>query len=95
VGSFEVWYWRRVEKIKYTDQVRNEEMLQRAKEGRNILHAIKRRKTNWVGHILRRNCLRKHVIGGMIARTKVAGRRGTRRKQLLDDIKERRGYAYW
>jgi hypothetical protein len=57
VGSFEVWYWRRVEKIKYTDQVRNEEMLQRAKEERNILHAIKRRKTNWVGHILRRNCL--------------------------------------
>jgi hypothetical protein len=27
------------------------------KEGRNILHTIRRRKTNWIGHILRRNCL--------------------------------------
>jgi hypothetical protein len=32
------------------------------KEERNILHAIKRRKVNWIGHILRRNCLLKHAI---------------------------------
>jgi hypothetical protein len=31
------------------------------KEERNIVHTIKRRKANWIGHILRRNCLLKHV----------------------------------
>jgi hypothetical protein len=55
--------------------VRNE-VLHRVKEDRNILHTIKRRKTNWIGHILRRNCLLKHVIEG-----NVEGRiEGTREK---------------
>ena len=51
--------------ISWTDRVRNE-VLQRVKEGRNILHTVKRRKANWIGQILRRNCLLKHVIGGKI-----------------------------
>jgi hypothetical protein len=73
--------------------VRNEEVLHRVKEERNILHTIKRRKANWIGHILRRNCLLKHVIEGKIkGRIEIMGRRGRRRKQLLDYIKERRGY---
>jgi hypothetical protein len=49
---------------------------------RNILHKIKRRKTNWIGHWLGRNCLRKHVFDGRIEET---GRQGRRRTQLLDD----------
>jgi hypothetical protein len=56
--SFEMWCWRRMEKIIWTDRVRNEEILHRVKE-RNILHKIKRRKANWIGHSLRRNCLLK------------------------------------
>jgi hypothetical protein len=55
--SFEMWCWRRMEKISWTDRVRNAEILHRVKEKRNILHTIKRRKANWIGHILRRNCL--------------------------------------
>jgi len=55
------------------------------KEERNILHKIKRRKSNWIGHILRRNCLIKHVIERKIeGRTEVTGRQGRRRKRLLD-----------
>jgi hypothetical protein len=38
--------------------------LHRVKEERNILRTIKRRKANWIGHIVRRNCLLKHVIEG-------------------------------
>jgi hypothetical protein len=73
--------------------VRNEEVLYRVKEERNILHTIKRRKANWIGHILRRNCLLKHVIEGKLeGRIEMTGRRGRRRKQLLDDLKENRGY---
>jgi hypothetical protein len=59
------------------------------KEGRNILHTIRRRKANWIGHILRRNCLIKHIIEGKILGTR---RRGRRRMQLLDDLKETRSY---
>jgi hypothetical protein len=82
-----------MEKISWTDRERNEEVLHRVKEERNILHTIKRRKANWSGHILRRNCLLKHVIEGKLeGRIEVAERRGRRSKQLLDDIKETRGY---
>jgi hypothetical protein len=55
--SFEMWCWRRMKNISWTDHVRNEEVLLRVKEQRNILHEISKRKANWVGHILRRNCL--------------------------------------
>jgi len=59
----------------------------------NIVQTIKRRKANWIGHILRRNCLPEHVIEGEIKeRTKLTGRRGRRHKQLLDDLEEKRVY---
>jgi hypothetical protein len=63
--SIEMWCWRRMEKIRWADRVRNE-VLHRVKEERNILHTIKRRKANWIGHVLRRNCLLKHVIEGKL-----------------------------
>jgi len=45
------------------------------------------------GHLLRRNCLLKRVIGGkMEKRIDVTGRRGRRRKRLLDEHKKERGY---
>jgi ppGpp synthetase/RelA/SpoT-type nucleotidyltranferase len=46
---------RRMEKMSWTDRVRNEEVLHRVKEERNILHKIERRKGNWIGHISRKN----------------------------------------
>ena len=69
-------------------------MLQRVKEERNILNTIKRRKTYWIGHILRSNCLLKQVIEGKIeGRIDVMLRRRRRRKQLRDILKETRGYC--
>jgi hypothetical protein len=91
--SFETWCWRRMEKISWTDRVRNEEVLHRVKEERNIVQTIQRRKANWIGHILHRNCLLKHVIEGKLeGKIEMMGRRGRRRKQLLDDLKEKRRY---
>jgi hypothetical protein len=46
--------------------VRNEEVLNTINEERNILRRVNRRKANWFGHIMRRNCLLKHVIEGKI-----------------------------
>ena len=68
----------------------NEEVLLRVNEQRNILHEIRKRKANWIGHILRRNCLLKQVIEEKIkGEMEVARRRGKRRKKLLDDLKDR------
>jgi len=81
--------------ISWTDHVRNEVVVLRVKEQRNILHETRKRKANWIGHILRRNCLLKQVIEGKIkGEMEVARRRGRRRKKLLDDLKYRRGYFH-
>jgi len=63
-----MWCWRRMEKIGWTDHVRNPTQ-------------IRKQKANWIGHILRRNCLLKQVIEGKIkGEMEVARRRGRRRK---------------
>ena len=42
-----------------------EEVLHRVKKQRNIIHTVKRRKVNWIGHILHGNCLLEHIEGGV------------------------------
>jgi hypothetical protein len=70
-------------------------VLHKVNEQRKILHEIRKRKANWIGYILRRNCLLKHVIEGNIkGETEGTRRRGKRRKKLLDDLKDRRGYSH-
>ena len=92
--SFEMWCWRR-EKISWTDHVRNEEVLLRVNEQRNILHEISKWKANWIGQTLRRNCHLQRVTEGKIkGGIEVIERRGRRRKKLLDDLKEMRGYCH-
>ena len=61
----------------------------------SVLHEISKWKANWIGHILRRNCLLQQFIEGKIkGGIEVTGRRGRRRRKLLDDLKERRGYCH-
>ena len=63
-------------------------------EQRNILHEIRKRKDNWIGHILRRNCLLKDVIEGKIkGEMEVTRKRGRKRRKLLDDLKDKRRYS--
>jgi len=84
-----------MEKISWTDHVRNEGVLLRVNEHKNILHEIRNQKANWIGHILRRNCLLKQVIEGKIkGEMGVTRRRGRRCKELLDDLKDRSGYSH-
>jgi hypothetical protein len=59
---------------------------------RNIPQTVKRRSANCIGHTWRRNCLLKHVTEGKINGGIEVTRRGARRrKQLLDDLMEKRG----
>ena len=57
------------------------------------MHTVTRRKANWIGHILHGNWLLKHVIGGKVeGRIEVKARRGRKREQPLDDLKDTRRY---
>jgi hypothetical protein len=78
--------------IIWTDLVRNGGVLRGVKEESNVLHTVNGWEAIWIGHILRRNCRVKYLIKGKIeSRTEMTGRQGRRRKQLLDDLKARRG----
>jgi hypothetical protein len=58
------------------------------KDETNTINTIKERKADWIGHILRRNCLLKHVTEGKIEGTRLRGRR----RKVLDDLEEKRRY---
>jgi hypothetical protein len=60
--NFELWCWRRIEKITGTERVRSGEVLHRAKEERNILHTVIRRKSYWIGHVWRSKCSIRRII---------------------------------
>ena len=74
-----------MEKIKWTEKVTNEQVLERLREKRTLLNNILRR----IGHILRRNCLLHDAIEGQMTEVKGVGRRRT---QFLDDLRNRRRY---
>ena len=78
-----MWFLRRMKKFSWIDGVKNEEILYRVKEEKNIIHIIKRRKGNCIGHILHRNCLLKNFTEEYIERRiEVEVRRGRRCKQV-------------
>ena len=79
-----------MERISWTGHVRHQEVSRRVKE-RNILHTIKLRRANWIGNILHMNCPLRHIIEGKTyGGTEATRKHGRRRKQLLDDLKERK-----
>jgi len=58
-----------MEETSCTDCVRKEEVLHRVNEDRNMLRTVNGREGIWIGHMLRRSCLTKHVIEGKIEGT--------------------------
>ena len=60
--AFEMWVLRRMERVKWTDKIKNAVGLERVGEERIKLELIRKRKRNWLGHWLRRNCLLKDAL---------------------------------
>ena len=60
--AFEMWVWRRIERVKWTDKINNAVVLERVGEGRIMLELIRQRKRNWLCHWLKRNCLLKDAL---------------------------------
>jgi hypothetical protein len=77
-----------MKKIKWSEKITNEQVLEHIGEKRTLLNNILCRKTNWIGHILRKNFLL-HDIKEQMMEVKGVGRRRT---HLLDDMRNRRRY---
>ena len=82
--ALEMWLWRRVEKISWTDKVTNEEVLSRGGVQRQLMNILRNRKKSWMVHVLRGNGLLKEVIEGRLERKRARGRP---RLGMWDEIK--------
>jgi hypothetical protein len=85
LNAFEMWVWRRMEKVSWKDKKTNEAVLESVDEERCFLQAVMKRKKNWIGHIVRGNSLLKLVIEGRMEGKK---RRGRPRMGMIDDLKQ-------
>ena len=89
--AFEMWLWRRMMKISWTQHVTNEEVLSMVEEHRSLIATIRKAHTKWMGHILRHDSLLKKVIEGRLWGKKTPGRP---RAMMLDWLlKQKTGEA--
>ena len=84
-----MWLSRRMEGISWKDRVTNDEVLNRVNEVRILRETIRRRKKNWLGHILRGNNMLRDVLEG-----KMKGKRGRGRPRIgmVSELKEAETY---
>ena len=87
--AFEMWIWRRMEKISWLDKVTNEEVLMRVNEDRQILNSLWQRKHRLIGHVLRHGRLLQEIIEGRMKGKPTRGRR----IQMLHDLANDFGYV--
>ena len=78
-----------MEKIKWSEKLANTQFIEHIGQKKALLNNILRRKTNWICHILRGNCLLHDTTEGQMTEVKGVGRTSS---QLLDDLRNRR---YW
>ena len=77
IESFEMWCWRRMLKVKWTEKRSNEWVLEQVGEMWTLLKAIERRKKQWLGHVMRHNGMMREVVEG-----KMKGKKGKGRPRL-------------
>lgn len=86
IEAFEMWCWRRMERISWTEKVANEEVLQRVKEKRNISNIIENRRGKMIGHLIRHDSFIRNIIEGKIEGKR---RRGRPRIEYIDQVKRK------
>src|SRR6218665_2426689 len=88
--AFEMWVWRKMEKISWRDTKTNEEVLQMVQEERSLMDVILRRKENRIGHMLRGESLLREVIEGRMIGKRP---RGGKRLGMLNEFLKELSYA--
>jgi hypothetical protein len=87
--AFEMWIWRRMERLSWKEHKTNEEILQTVGEGRTLIKTIRERQRKWIGHMMRGDSLLRNIIEGRMEGEKTRGRP---RIMLLDWMMEKNGY---
>mgnify|MGYP003416914146 FL=1 len=90
--AFEMWIWRRMEKITWKEHITNEDVLRRVQEERLLIDTIRKRQKSWFGHILRGESLLRTVIEGRMIGKKVAGRPRMKMIDWMMDKSAERNY---
>jgi hypothetical protein len=72
-----MWCWRRKKKIKWSQKVTNEQVLERIEGERTLINNILRKNDNWISHILRRNCLLHDAIEGQMTNERGRNKKNT------------------
>ena len=85
LNAFEMWVWRRMERVSWEDKKTNEEVLCSVGEERSLIDTIRKRKKNWIGHVVRGEGLLKLVLEGRMEGRKTRGRP---RVSMIDDLLE-------
>ena len=68
IKAKEMWIWRKMLGIKWTDKIGNEQVLERIGEGRYLYETILKNKRMWLGHVFRGSCFLREVIEGTVER---------------------------
>ena len=78
-----MWYLRRMEKVKWTEKITNEEVLNKTIQKSNIMLDISKRQISFFGHMMRKGKLEYLAVNGK----KVGKRtRGGRRTLFTDQL---------
>jgi len=87
IEAFEIWGWRRMEKICWTEKITNEEVLRREGKARTMIAMIVRSTKHWIGHVMRRE--------GLLREGRMEGKRGLGRPLIgmINDLLEKESYA--
>ena len=92
LDAFEMWVYRRVLKISWTEKITNEEVLRRMGTGRAIVRQFKTRKLQYLGHLIRHNTSQIQLIEGKI---ECRRSRGRPRNTWTTDITNTKGMNYY
>ena len=75
IKAAEMWFLRRMEKVKWTEKITNEEVLNKTIQNSNIMSDISKRQISFFGHIMRKDKLEYVVVTGKIVGKRTHGRR--------------------
>ena len=89
VKAFEIWYYRRMMRIKWIDRVSNEEVLRRVGEKRSLMKTLIKRQNNLIGQILRHDGLMKTIVEGQVDGKNGKGRPRTKYMEQVN-VKEKK-----
>ena len=85
MDALEMWLWRRMEKISWTEKMTNEAVLKIVEDKQRMVEVIIQRKKNWIGHVVRSDGLLREII-----EEKMDGKRSRERPRIgmLDELRE-------